>query len=150
MPKLIPARSTPIGVAVPGIIREGVVEDSPNLTQIKGMRLAHDLQNELSARAITTPVHIANDADAIAAGVAPLTAALRNSLASGPSATALATAAGPMSKAFGNADTSPSPSTPKNTAVVPIHIDGTREDPKFGVDFNRMKHSSPATPGARP
>src|ERR1700722_1977630 len=29
-----------IGVAVPGVIRNGVVEDSPNLTQIKGMRLA--------------------------------------------------------------------------------------------------------------
>jgi len=30
---------------------------------------------------------------------------------------------------------------------VPIHIDGTRQDPKFGIDFGRMKHTSPATPG---
>ncbi|MFZ1938256.1 MAG: hypothetical protein WBA18_01005 [Terracidiphilus sp.] len=30
---------------------------------------------------------------------------------------------------------------------VPIHVDGTREDPKFGVDFDRMKHTHPATPG---
>jgi predicted NBD/HSP70 family sugar kinase len=59
-----------IGVAVPGIIRHGVVEDSPNLTQIKGMRLADELTRALSARDITAPVHIANDADAIAAGVA--------------------------------------------------------------------------------
>jgi predicted NBD/HSP70 family sugar kinase len=59
-----------IGVAVPGIIRHGVVEDSPNLTQLKGMRLADDLTRALSARNITAPVHIANDADAIAAGVA--------------------------------------------------------------------------------
>jgi predicted NBD/HSP70 family sugar kinase len=59
-----------IGVAVPGIIRDGVVEDSPNLTQIKGMRLAADLSNELARRGISAPVHIANDADAIAAGVA--------------------------------------------------------------------------------
>jgi predicted NBD/HSP70 family sugar kinase len=59
-----------IGVAVPGIIRHGVVEDSPNLTQIKGMRLADDLTRALTARGITAPVHIANDADAIAAGVA--------------------------------------------------------------------------------
>ena len=59
-----------IGVAVPGIIRHGVVEDSPNLTQIKGMRLADDLTRELAARGIAAPVHIANDADAIAAGVA--------------------------------------------------------------------------------
>jgi glucokinase len=61
-----------IGVAVPGIIRNGVVEDSPNLTQVKGMRLAEDLARELSARGITAPVHIANDADAIAAGVAAI------------------------------------------------------------------------------
>ena len=59
-----------IGVAVPGIIRHGVVEDSPNLTQLKGMRLADELTRALTARGITAPVHIANDADAIAAGVA--------------------------------------------------------------------------------
>ena len=59
-----------IGVAVPGIIRGGVVEDSPNLTQIKGMRLGEQLAKELAARGIAAPVHISNDADAIAAGVA--------------------------------------------------------------------------------
>src|SRR5579859_5074066 len=59
-----------IGVAVPGIVRNGVVEDSPNLTQMKGMRLAADLTRELTARGITAPVYAANDADAIAAGVA--------------------------------------------------------------------------------
>jgi glucokinase len=59
-----------IGVAVPGIIRHGVVEDSPNLTQMKGMRLGEELSRALVARGITAPVHIANDADAIAAGVA--------------------------------------------------------------------------------
>lgn len=59
-----------IGVAVPGIIRHGVVEDSPNLTQLKGMRLADELGRVLTARGIEAPVHIANDADAIAAGVA--------------------------------------------------------------------------------
>lgn len=59
-----------IGVAVPGIIRHGVVEDSPNLSQIKGMHLADELTKALAARGITAPVHVANDADAIAAGVA--------------------------------------------------------------------------------
>jgi predicted NBD/HSP70 family sugar kinase len=59
-----------IGVAVPGIIRRGVVEDSPNLTQIKGMRMAEELTKALSSRGIVAPVHVANDADAIAAGVA--------------------------------------------------------------------------------
>ena len=59
-----------IGVAVPGVIRHGVVEDSPNLTQIKGMRLAEELTRVLGAKGVNAPVHIANDADAIAAGVA--------------------------------------------------------------------------------
>jgi predicted NBD/HSP70 family sugar kinase len=59
-----------IGVAVPGIIRHNVVEDSPNLTQLKGMRLGDELTKALAARNIAAPVHIANDADAIAAGVA--------------------------------------------------------------------------------
>jgi predicted NBD/HSP70 family sugar kinase len=65
--------STPvdaIGVAVPGIIRHGVIEDSPNLTQLKGMRMADELTRVLASRGITVPVHVANDADCIAAGVA--------------------------------------------------------------------------------
>ncbi len=59
-----------IGVAVPGIIRAGVAEDSPNLPQIKGTHLAEELTRALEARKITAPVHVSNDADAIAAGVA--------------------------------------------------------------------------------
>ncbi|MGB6743554.1 MAG: ROK family protein [Terracidiphilus sp.] len=59
-----------IGVAVPGIVRHGVVEDSPNLTQIKGMRMAEELGRELAERGIHAPVHVVNDADAIAASVA--------------------------------------------------------------------------------
>ena len=59
-----------VGVAVPGIIRSGVVEDSPNLTQLKGMHLSEELTKGLVARGIMAPVHIAHEADAIAAGVA--------------------------------------------------------------------------------
>jgi len=59
-----------IGVAVPGIVRHGVVEDSPNLTQIKGMKLADELGRALADRQIDAPVHVVNDADAIAASVA--------------------------------------------------------------------------------
>jgi predicted NBD/HSP70 family sugar kinase len=59
-----------IGVAVPGIVRSGVVEESPNLPQIKGTRLAEDLGKALEGRGITAPVYAGNDADAIAAGVA--------------------------------------------------------------------------------
>ncbi len=33
---------------------------------------------------------------------------------------------------------------------VPIHISGTREDPKFGIDFGRMGRSAPAAPGEKP
>ncbi len=59
-----------IGVAVPGVVRHGVIEDSPNLAQIKGMRLADELTKVLTTRGVSTPVYVANDADAIAAGVA--------------------------------------------------------------------------------
>jgi predicted NBD/HSP70 family sugar kinase len=59
-----------VGIAVPGIVRHNVVEDAPNLTQIKGMRLGDELAKALAAKGIAAPVHIANDADAIAAGVA--------------------------------------------------------------------------------
>ncbi len=59
-----------IGVAVPGVVRHGVVEDSPNITQLKGMHLGQELAQVLTDRGIAAPVHIANDADAIAAGVA--------------------------------------------------------------------------------
>jgi predicted NBD/HSP70 family sugar kinase len=59
-----------IGVAVPGIVRHGVVEDSPNLSQIKGMRLADELGSALKERKISAPVFVVNDADAIAASIA--------------------------------------------------------------------------------
>jgi predicted NBD/HSP70 family sugar kinase len=59
-----------IGVAVPGIVRNGVVEDSPNLQQIKGVRLADALGEALLAQGIAAPVIVLNDADAVAAGLA--------------------------------------------------------------------------------
>lgn len=59
-----------IGVAVPGVVRHNIVEESPNLKQLKGMHLGQELGQVLTARGISAPVHIANDADAIAAGVA--------------------------------------------------------------------------------
>src|SRR5208337_1904732 len=59
-----------IGVAVPGFVRSGIVEESPNLPQMKGVRLADELTAALKERGITAPVLIANDADAVAAGVA--------------------------------------------------------------------------------
>jgi predicted NBD/HSP70 family sugar kinase len=59
-----------VGVAMPGIIRNGVVEDSPNLPQLKGERIAELLHNELRNEGFDTFVHILNDADGVAAGLA--------------------------------------------------------------------------------
>ena len=61
-----------IGIAVPGIVRHGIVEDAPNLTQIKGVHLAEEVSRALASCGIRMPVRIANDADAIAAGVAAI------------------------------------------------------------------------------
>jgi predicted NBD/HSP70 family sugar kinase len=57
-----------IGVAFPGIIKDGVVEESPNLQQIKGCGLGGAIRNGLGLASV--PVTIANDADALAAGIA--------------------------------------------------------------------------------
>ena len=59
-----------IGVAMPGILRKGVVEDSPNLPQLKGAAIRRMLSSCFSARGIHVPVRTFNDADALAAGVA--------------------------------------------------------------------------------
>lgn len=59
-----------IGVGFPGIIHDGVVEDSPNLQQVKGQKLRKELSTLLRARGINAPVHIVHDADAMAAGIA--------------------------------------------------------------------------------
>lgn len=59
-----------VGVGYSGIIRDGVVEDSPNLKQTKGQNLARDLTDLLRQADMSASVHVLNDADATAAGVA--------------------------------------------------------------------------------
>lgn len=59
-----------VGVALPGFIRNGVVEDAPNLPQLKGARIAELLANELREHGLNAPVHVLNDADSVAAGLA--------------------------------------------------------------------------------
>ena len=59
-----------IGVAMPGIIRGGIVEDSPNLSQLKGANIAASLKSTFEALGINAPVKVLNDADAAAAGLA--------------------------------------------------------------------------------
>jgi len=59
-----------VGVGFPGIIRGGVVEESPNLQQIKGFNLRDALENALSNGGARVAVRVYNDADATAAGIA--------------------------------------------------------------------------------
>jgi len=61
---------TSVGVALPGLIRNGVVEEAPNLPQLKGAKIRELLTTGLAAHGITVPVNIVNDADAMAAGLA--------------------------------------------------------------------------------
>jgi predicted NBD/HSP70 family sugar kinase len=61
---------TAVGVGFPGIIRDGVVDESPNLKQIKGQDLGTALGFLLSENGLETSVHVLNDADAFAAGIA--------------------------------------------------------------------------------
>ncbi|HUL15426.1 MAG TPA: ROK family protein [Terriglobales bacterium] len=67
------AQSVPLraaGVGFPGLIREGVVEESPNLQQMKGFRLQEAIESAVGAASSGMVVRIYNDADATAAGIA--------------------------------------------------------------------------------
>ncbi len=59
-----------IGIGFPGIIRNGVVEDSPNLHQVKGFAMQAALSSALTGKVAGTPVRLFNDADVMAAGIA--------------------------------------------------------------------------------
>jgi glucokinase len=59
-----------IGIAVPGFVRSGVIEEAPNLPQLKGARLQARLTTELEGHGIHAPVTVLNDADGMAAGLA--------------------------------------------------------------------------------
>ena len=55
-----------IGIGVPGIICDGLIEESPNLHQLKGLNLGARLSDTFPSSSIL----ILNDADAVAAGIA--------------------------------------------------------------------------------
>ena len=59
-----------VGIGFPGLIRSGVVEESPNLQQVKGFALQAVLSAALKGKAAGAPVRVFNDADAMAAGIA--------------------------------------------------------------------------------
>jgi len=61
---------TAVGIGFPGIIRDGVIQESPNLPQVKGQDLATALTFKLNQRGIRAGVHVLNDADATSAGIA--------------------------------------------------------------------------------
>ena len=65
-----PGPISAVGVALPGLIRQGVVEEAPNLPQMKGARAQDMLAMALAERGITAAISIINDADAMAAGLA--------------------------------------------------------------------------------
>jgi predicted NBD/HSP70 family sugar kinase len=61
---------TAVGVALPGLVKNGVVEESPNLPQLKGARIVELVAAQLRTHGIEAPVTALNDADGMAAGLA--------------------------------------------------------------------------------
>ena len=59
-----------VGVGLPGLIRNGVVEEAPNLAQLKGARFQEVLGSKLKENGLDCPVNLVNDADGFAAGIA--------------------------------------------------------------------------------
>ncbi|HXR79023.1 MAG TPA: ROK family protein [Bryobacteraceae bacterium] len=69
-PLLTGSKPSAIGLGFPGIMRNGVIEDSPNLLQLKGVQIQNVLREALAPVAAEIPVAIFNDADVVAAGLA--------------------------------------------------------------------------------
>jgi predicted NBD/HSP70 family sugar kinase len=59
-----------IGIGLPGIVRNGRIEDSPNLVQLKGQQMQALLESALRPVSSGASVSIFNDADVVAAGLA--------------------------------------------------------------------------------
>ena len=59
-----------VGIGLPGIIRNGIVEESPNLRQLKGAHMAELVSAALHDAGMDAPVSVFNDADVVAAGLA--------------------------------------------------------------------------------
>ena len=65
-----------VGAGFPGIVRNGVIDESPNLGQFKGERIQERLAAALKEEGIEAPVTVINHADALAAGIAATRGAL--------------------------------------------------------------------------
>ena len=55
---------------MPGIVRNGIVEDSPNLVQFKGVNMQELVADAFAPQDWQVPVSVFNDADVMAAGIA--------------------------------------------------------------------------------
>jgi glucokinase len=61
---------TAVGLALPGLVKNGVVEEAPNLPLLKGARIVELVAAQLRTHGIEAPVTALNDADGMAAGLA--------------------------------------------------------------------------------
>ena len=61
---------THVGVGIPGIVRNGIIEDSPNLIQFKGVDMQGLVTEAFTPAFGKLSVSIFNDADVMAAGIA--------------------------------------------------------------------------------
>jgi len=59
-----------VGLGFPGLIRDNIVEESPNYRQMKGVRLGEAVKTALAAKGIQVDITVSNDADVVAAGIA--------------------------------------------------------------------------------
>jgi predicted NBD/HSP70 family sugar kinase len=59
-----------VGLGMPGIVRGGIVEDSPNLVQFKGLNMQQLVGEAFNSLFGRVPVSVGNDADVLAAGLA--------------------------------------------------------------------------------
>ncbi len=59
-----------IGIGVPGVVRDGIIEESPNLPQVKGLNLEMGLFQAFHTPEGDVPVLVLNNADSLAAGIA--------------------------------------------------------------------------------
>jgi glucokinase len=59
-----------IGLAYPGIVRNGTIEDSPNFQQLKGFPMEQAMRDALAVRGIQAKLAVSNDADVVASGIA--------------------------------------------------------------------------------
>jgi len=59
-----------VGLGFPGIINNGIISESPNLHQVKGLNLQQTISAALREHNVDVAVAVFNDADVMAAGIA--------------------------------------------------------------------------------